>query len=417
MGFRDLAVDTVRTLWAHKLRTALTMFGIAWGIIAITLMVAAGEGFYRGQSRAGEKFGRDMMIFFPGRTSLQAGGARAGRLVRWRAGDYLQVRREAPACRHVIPELGNTRTIRSPYNSASRLVVGSVPEFSYVRSVSVDRGRYYNQADVDEARRVAVLGSDLYQQLFAGRPALGRQVLIGGKPYTVIGITKEKEQRSSYDGQDVTKAFIPITSMLRDFPDRGGPPDAVDRLIVTPLDFASHPACKAQVRRSLARLHHFDPADEEAASVWDTVENTKQFLKMTNGIKYFLGAVGLVTLFLGGIGVMNVMLVAVRERTREIGVRMAVGATRGAIVRQFFFETLIVVFLSGGLGMAAAYGICAAVNTLPMPEYFDGLIPTWDSTLLSLGLLGVTAVFSAVYPASRAAAVDPVEALRFEAGG
>ncbi len=417
MGFRDLLADTLRTLWVHKLRTALTMFGIAWGIIAITLMVAAGEGFYRGQAEVAERFGRNVLIVFPGRTSMQAGGTRAGRLLRWRAGDYLQVKQDAPACRHVLPELGNHQVIRSPYNSALRLVVGSLPEFAYVRTIDVDRGRFYNQVDVEEARRVAVLGSDLYEQLFAGRPALGERILIAGVPYTVIGITKEKDQDSSYDGQDITKVFIPFTSMLRDFPNREGPPDAVDRLLVTPLDLERHRACKAQVRASLARLHHFDPADEDAAWIWDTVENAKEFQMMTNGIKYFLGAVGLVTLFLGGIGVMNVMLVAVRERTREIGVRKAVGATRGAIVRHFFLETLIVVFLSGGAGMAVAYGLCAAVNTLPMPDYFAGLIPTWSSTLLSFGLLGLTAVLSAIYPASRAAAVDPIEALRFEAGG
>jgi putative ABC transport system permease protein len=171
------------------------------------------------------------------------------------------------------------------------------------------------------------------------------------------------------------------------------------------------------VRRSLARLHGFDPADREAASIWDTVENAKRFQMMTDGLTYFLGAVGIVTLFLGGIGVMNVMLVAVRERTREIGVRKAVGATRGSIVREFFVETMIVVLLSGAVGMAAAYGICAAVNSFPMPPYFAGLIPTWQSTAISFALLGVVAVLSAIYPASRAASVDPIEALRYEAGG
>ncbi|MCP5115907.1 MAG: FtsX-like permease family protein, partial [bacterium] len=188
-------------------------------------------------------------------------------------------------------------------------------------------------------------------------------------------------------------------------------------LIATPKSLEVHERCKFQVRRALGRRHGFDPRDEEAAGIWDTVENDKRFRAMTDGIKYFLGAVGIITLFLGGIGVMNVMLVAVRERTREIGVRKAVGATRGSIVRQFFVETAIVVLLSGGLGLGFAYGLCSFVNSFSMPAYFAGLLPTWEAGVLSFVLLGLTAILSALYPAGRAAAVDPIEALHFEAGG
>jgi len=417
MSFRDLLADTIYTLWAHKLRTALTMFGIAWGIISITLMVGAGEGFAQGQAKVAERFGKNIMIISAGRTSLQAGGMRAGRRIRWNADDYKFVTREAPDCSFVLPELGNSHVVKSPYNSATRLVVGSLPPFAYIRTIDIATGRFYNQTDVDEAARVAVLGSDVYKQLYAGRPAAGDEILIRGIPYRIIGVMREKEKDSTYDGQDVGKVFVPFPSMLRDFPNQTGPPKAIDRLIATPRDLSVHESCKAQVRGALARLHHFDPRDKEAASIWDTVENSKQFQTMSDGIKYFLGAIGIVTLFLGGIGVMNVMLVAVRERTREIGLRMAVGATRGTIVRQFFVETIIVVFLSGGFGLAVGQGICAAVNTLPMPQYFDGLIPTREATLGAFLLLGVVAVLSALYPASRAAAVDPIEALHYEAGG
>jgi putative ABC transport system permease protein len=265
---------------------------------------------------------------------------------------------------------------------------------------------------------VALLGPDAKKQLFGDRPAIGQTIRIGDIPYTVVGLMRQKEQDSSYDGRDISKVFVPFHAILRDFPNK--PPalaDSVDRLLVQPRSVADHEACKAEVKRALGRLHDFDPQDKEAAAIWDTVEEAKAFRQMTDGMKYFLGAVGMATLFVGGIGVMNVMLVAVRERTREIGIRKALGATRRSVLRQFFVETLIIVSLSGALGLAVGYGICALVNLLPMPQFFAGLLPTWESGLLAFALLGTIALFSAMYPAGRAAAIDPIEALRYEAGG
>ncbi len=417
MVFRDLLADTLRTLWSHKLRTFLTMFGIAWGIISITLMVAAGEGLRVGQERQSQNFGKDIMIVFAGRTSLQAGGMRAGRRVWWTESDTRAVQREATACKYVMPELGNNATVRSLYNSGNILITGSFPEFAEVRSLPVAEGRFYDPEDVTEGRRVAFLGSDTKKQLFGTRAALGETIELNGLPYVIIGVMREKQQNSSYDGFDVRKVFIPFSSMIRDIPNKSpAPADSVDRMIVVPRSWDDHEACKAQVRRTLGRIHNFDRADKEAAGVWDTVEDAKAFKLIVDGMDYFLGAVGVTTLFLGGIGVMNVMLVAVRERTREIGVRKAVGATRRAILGQFFVETLIVVFLSGGVGMGFAYGLCALVNLIPMPPFFAGMLADWRTAVLSFALLGTVAILSALYPARRAAAIDPIEALRFEAG-
>ena len=419
MVFRDLLRDTYRTLSAHKLRTALTMFGIAWGIVSITLMVAAGEGLRVGQQRVADQFGKDIMIVFAGRTSLQAGGTRAGRDVEWTATDHRAVQDQSPSCAYVLPELGQDNVpVHSSYNSGALLVTGSLPPFADIRSIPVGEGRYPNWDDEEQARRVAFLGSDVRKQLFGGRPAVGETIRIGDFPYVVVGVMRHKEQDSSYDGQDISKIFVPFSAVLRDFPNKPPAlPASVSRLLVAPRSVELHEACKWEVRRALARLHEFDPQDKEAASIWDTVEEAKAFRQMTDGMKYFLGAVGIATLMIGGIGVMNVMLVAVRERTREIGVRKAVGATRRSIVRQFFVETLIMVFLSGGGGLIFAYGLCALVNLLPMPQFFAGLLPTWQSGLIAFALLGTIAVLSALYPASRAAATDPIEALRFEAGG
>ncbi len=419
MVFRDLLLDTLRTLWSHKLRTMLTMFGIAWGIISITLMVAAGEGLRVGQQKVSEAFSKDVMIVFAGRTSMQVGGTRAGRAIQWRATDYADVQQEAPACRYVLPELERqSAPLRSLYNSASLIVTGSLPSFAEIRSIGVAQGRFYNWDDQAQGRRVVFLGSEAKKQLFATHPAVGETLYLADIPYAIIGVMKPKDQDSSYDGFDVNKVYVPFSAMLRDFPNK--PPataDSIDQLLVTPRSVEDHETCKTELRRALGRLHGFDPADKEAAPVWDTVEEAQAFRTMTVGMKYFLGAVGLVTLFLGGIGVMNVMLVAVRERTREIGVRKAVGATSRSILQQFFIETLIVVFLSGGLGMGLAYGLCALVDLIPMPMYFAGLLPTWQSGALSFGLLGTIAILSALYPARRAASVDPIEALRYEPGG
>ncbi len=414
----DLLRDTLRTLAQHKLRTFLTMFGIAWGIVSITLMVAAGEGLRVGQAKVAQAFGRDVMIVFSGQTSLQAGGMRAGRKLRWRATDHLAVAPQAPSCAYVMPELGQNVAVRSAYNSGSLLVTGSMPDFAWIRSIDVAEGRYLDWDDERQARRVAFLGSDAKKQLFASRPALGETIRIGDFPYTIVGTMRPKEQDSSYDGRDISKVFVPFSSILRDAPNRPpAKPDSIDRLLVAPRSLDAHEQCKDEVRRALGRLYHFDPRDKEAAHIWDTAEEAKAFQRMTDGMKYFLGAVGVATLFIGGIGVMNVMLVAVRERTREIGIRKALGATRGSILRQFFLETMIVVGFAGGSGLAVAYGLCALVDLLPMPQYFAGLLPTWSSALLAFLLLGSVALGAAMYPARRAASVDPIEALRFEAGG
>ncbi len=419
MVLRDLIRDVFQTLWAHKLRTALTMFGIAWGVISIVLMVAAGEGLRVGQAKVSENFGRDLMIIFAGRTSLQAGGTRAGRKIEFVDSDIAILQADSPDCAWVLPELEtSTAKIHSNYNASGQTVTGSYPPFADIRSLSVADGRFYNWHDLADGQRVAFLGTEVKKQLFAGRNAVGETIYLNDVPYKVIGTMKTKDQDSSYDGFDINKVYVPYSAMHLDFPDKPpATPHGVDQLLVTPKSVEQHESCKGEVVGSLARLHDFDPHDKEAAAIWDTIEEAQAFKQMTDGMKYFLGAVGLTTLFLGGLGVMNVMLVAVRERTREIGVRKAVGAQSHNIMMQFFVETIIVVFVSGGLGMAISFGFCALIDLLPMPQYFAGLLPTWQSGLLSMGLLGLVAVLAAMYPARRAASIDPIEALRYEAGG
>jgi putative ABC transport system permease protein len=351
---------------------------------------------------------------------LQAGGTRAGRVVHWEDPDVQAVHADAPDCEYAIPELeqNDVRT-HSNYNNAAFLITGSYPEFGYIRSLAVGSGRFYNWDDQREGRRVVFLGSDAAKQLFPeGRNPLGENVYLNDIPFMVIGVMATKKQDSSYDGWDVNKIFLPFAAMRRDFPDKApGTPWTFDQLLVTPKSIQQHERCKAEVRAALGKMHNYDPTDKEACPIWDTVQNAKAFAQMTDGMKYFLGAVGLVTLFLGGIGVMNVMMVAVRERTREIGVRKALGAPAHAIMKQFCIEAMIIALFSGAVGMTIAYGLCWLVDLLPMPAFFAGLVPTWQSGALACAMLGAIAVISALFPARRAASVDPIEALRFEAGG
>jgi len=269
------------------------------------------------------------------------------------------------------------------------------------------------------------------EQLFGKRNILGEAITLNGLPYTVVGKIRKKAQDSNYSGPDNNKIFVPFAAMSRDLPRRDAEPGTLSDIIVAPKDWVVAQLPRAldertgriedvdwpleqNVRAILARRHGFDPDDKQAISMWDTSLQTLMFGRMIGHMKQFFTIVGIVTLALGGIGVMNIMLVAVKERTREIGVRKALGATTRLIQRQFFLEGFFLTLLSGGGGMLVALGLCQLINLAPMPERFSGMILSWQSAMLSLLTLIVIGVATSTYPARRAAELPPVEALRFE---
>jgi putative ABC transport system permease protein len=433
----ELIRQTWSNLTANKLRSFLTMFWIMWGVISIVLLSAVGEGFQRGNQHVLEELGRNIVIIRNGRTSMQAGGARAGRLVTLDIEDVRLLREQSKLLEDVSPELirGGIRA-KSPFNSSSLQLSGVWPSYQSMRTIEVDRGRLISEADCREARRVVVIGTEASRQLFAERDPVGTSVSLNGLPYTVIGRVRKKDQDSNYTGADNERLFIPYEAARKDFPMSGeqSTADSLSTIIATPrpeverqleswleregiggfLGLEAQGPVETDVRSVLAPRHGFDPRDPEALSMWNTAISAVMFGKMIGAMHTFFVWVSLITLALGGIGVMNIMLIAVKERTREIGVRKAIGATSRNIQWQFFSEGLALTLSSGAIGFLIGVGLCALVNLLPMPERFSGMITTWQTTAAAIGVLTLIGVAASTYPARRAASLPPIEALRYE---
>jgi len=431
-------MNVIRQVWdnlrANKLRSFLTMFGIMWGIVSIVILSALGEGFQRGNETVLQELGRNILIIRNGRTSMQAGGERAGRPIRLEFQDVVALKRDSNLLEDVSPEImkGGVR-VKSAFNSASLQMSGVWPVFQKIRTIEVDRGRLLNDTDDREARRVVVIGYLAAQQLFADRDPIGQQVQLNGIPYTIIGKIRRKDQDSNYTGADNERLFIPFETMKKDFPLTGGlnTPESLSAIIVAPyesvaeklvsemaaqgkIDFFKGGPIEDEVRAIIGKRHGFERQDREALSIWNTALESVLFHNIIKAMNEFFTSVSIITLALGGIGVMNIMLIAVKERTKEIGVRKALGATHGSIQWQFFGEGFALTLLSGFLGLFGAAGLSALINLLPMPARFAGMIITWQIAAFAIGTLVVIGVVASVYPARRAAELPPVEALRFE---
>ena len=418
MNLREIFRQTFQAMRAHKMRSLLTMFGIIWGIASVILLVGLGRGFSRDQQKRLRSIGVDLVIVWGGRTSTQAGGYAAGRPIRLSIEDVRRIKEECYLVKTVSPELRRPVPEVSTFNAADRPVRGVWPEYQRFRSLVAAEGRLMREDDERDARRVVVLGIEARQQLFPGQPALDATLSMAGYPYTVIGVLEKKKQSGSYGGgHDNTQLFVPYSSMARDFPPPEKPgvfPGWINNLVFEVGDPEQHEEAVAQVYRVLGRDHHFDPTDKDALFVWDTLQGSKLTQRIFEVMTMFFGAVALMTLSLGGIGVMNIMLVSVTERTREIGVRKAIGATRGDIARQFFAEAAVLTIVSGAVGFAVGVGLCAALRAAPLPEFVPHPVISPAAIISSVLTLSLITVAAGMYPARRAAALAPVDSLRYE---
>jgi putative ABC transport system permease protein len=419
MTLSEIFRQAVATFRAHKLRTFLTMFGLVWGIASVILLVGLGRGFVVDQKKHMETLGKDLVIVWGGRTSTQVGGRAAGREIRLNVDDAELIRDECYLVKNVSPELRRTIPEVSQFNLASRGVVGMWPSYQDFRSLKVSEGRLITADDEREGRRVLVLGSKAYRQLFPGQPAIGATVLVKSVPYSVVGVLAEKKQNSNYSGPDNDYLFAPYSSVSRDFPPPEKPGAGITRGYLDDIVFEvgdpeNHEAAVLQVRRAIGRVRHFDPVDKDALFIWDTMDGAKQLSKIFGVVTLFFGCVAVVTLCLGGIGVMNIMLVSVSERTREIGTRKAMGATKRDILRQFFAESAMLTVVSGILGLSVGIGICVAMIVVPLPDFVPHPIVSPISIVVSIVTLSLITVTAGMYPAQRAADMQPVESLRYE---
>jgi putative ABC transport system permease protein len=411
----DIFAQTFRTLWAHKLRSFLTMFGIAWGVGSLLLLVGLGEGFRSGNRKQFDELGENVMFIWGGHAPAMNGSFTGMHWYFLTYKDYLDVLAECPDVKIAAPVIqrSDIRAVSDFYQTSGQ-IMGVLPIFSQIRYVPMNEGRWLNDMDVSQKRQVIVLGDESKRLLFPGRPALGSTILLNGTRFEVIGTLKRLGHGNNNDQN--LKNYLPFTTMREDFPplNVGEIGDALSLLQYQPTTRDLHAVAQLEVHKVIARNHGIDYTNPDSFDEWDTIRTVDQIGKIFDAMNTFLGSVGLVTLALGAIGIINIMLVAVADRTREIGLRKALGATNRSIMFQFFVEGAFLTLLSGGLGMAGAAGLMAVLATLPQPQGFDTprLVPS--TAALAIFSLSFAGVVAGLYPARKAAGLAPVEALRRE---
>ena len=397
------------------MRSFLTMFGIAWGVGSLLLLVGLGEGFRSGNRKQFDSIGENVMFIWSGRAPVMQGSFTALRQYYLNYRDYEDILQNCPSVRAATPIIsrGDIRAV-SEFFQAGGQINGVLAGFNQIRYVPINQGRWLNEMDQQQSRRVIVLGDETRRTLFSGRPSVGSTILLNGIRFEVIG-TLQRVGHGDNNTQNL-RNFIPFSSMHEYFPplNAGIDPDVISLINYQPRSRALHETAKKEVHKVIARNHGFDPGNPDSFDEWDTIKTVDQIGKIFDAMNLFLGSVGLVTLALGAIGIINIMLVAVADRTREIGLRKAVGATNNSIMFQFFVEGAFLTMLSGGFGIAGAATLMAALSKVSLGDGFDPPKLVASTAALAVISLGIAGVAAGLYPARRAALLEPVEALRKE---